>query len=63
MELSLAEIFFGLWAIVMTVLWVKNKENMKLFRYVTVHNLRRLYNKEVELVDTGISFEFKEIKQ
>ena len=47
----------------MTVLWVKTKEEMKFMRYMTIHHLRRLYKKEVVLVDTGTHFEFKEIKQ
>jgi len=62
MEFSLAEIFLGTWAVVMTVLWVRTRENIKLFRYMTIVNLRRLYKKEVELVDTGSAYEFKEIK-
>jgi hypothetical protein len=62
MEFSLAEIFLGTWAVVMTVLWVRTRETIKLFRYMTIVNLRRLYKKEVELVDTGSAYEFKEIK-
>jgi hypothetical protein len=63
MTFSLAEMFLGAWAIVMTVLWVKAKEDMKLLRWMTTHHLRRLHKKEVVLVDTGTHFEFKEIKQ
>jgi hypothetical protein len=63
MAFSLAELFLGVWAIVMTVLWVRAKEEMRFMQYVTVHHLRRLYKKEVVLVDTGTAFEFKEIKQ
>jgi hypothetical protein len=62
MEFSLAEVFLGTWAVVMTVLWVRSREVMKLYRYHTVINLRRLYRKEVQLIDTGDSYEFKEIK-
>jgi len=62
MEFSLAEIFLGTWAVVMTVLWVRTRETIKLFRYMTIVNLRRLYKKEVELIDTGSAYEFKEIK-
>ena len=62
MIFSLAEMFLGAWAIVMTVLWVKSKEDMKLFRHMTIHNLRRLAKREVQLIDTGTHFEFKEIK-
>ena len=63
MEFSMAEMFLGAWAIVMTMLWVKSREEIKLFRVVTLMHLRRLVRKEVELVDTGAAFEFKEIKQ
>ena len=63
MTFSLAEMFLGAWAIVMTVLWVKAKEDMRFMRWMTIHHLRRLYKKEVVLVDTGTHFEFKEIKQ
>jgi hypothetical protein len=63
MAFSLAELFLGTWAIVVTVLWVRTKEEMRFMQYVTVHHLRRLYKKEVVLVDTGTAFEFKEIKQ
>jgi len=63
MTFSLAEMFLGAWAIVATVLWVKAKEEMRLMRWMTIHHLRRLYKKEVVLVDTGTHFEFKEIKQ
>ena len=62
MEFSLAEVFLGAGAVVMTVLWVRSKEEARLFRFLTVMNLRRLIKKEVELVDTGESYEFKEIK-
>jgi len=62
MEFSLAEVFLGAWAVVMTVLWVRSKEEARLFRFLTVMNLRRLIKKEVELVDTGESYEFKEMK-
>ena len=63
MSLSLAEMFLGAWAIVMTVLWVKTKEEMRFMKFITIHHLRRLHKKEVVLVDTGTHFEFKEIKQ
>jgi hypothetical protein len=63
MTFSLAELFLGAWAIVMTIKWVNAKEDMKLMRSMTIHYLRRLYKKEVVLVDTGTHFEFKEIKQ
>jgi hypothetical protein len=63
MEFSFAEVFLGTWAVVMTVLWVRTRETIKFFRYITVMNLRRLYKKEVELIDTGSAYEFKEIKQ
>ena len=63
MAFSLAELFLGAWAIVVTVLWVRAKEDMKLMRCMTIHHLRRLHKKEVVLVDTGTHFEFKEIKQ
>ena len=62
MEFSMAEMFLGAWAIVMTMLWVKAREEMRMFRYMTVHHLRRLINKEVRLVDNGTSFVFEEIK-
>jgi len=63
MEFSVAEMFLGSWAIVMTMLWVKAREEMRMFRYMTVHHLRRLYKKEVRLVDDGTSFVFEEIKK
>ena len=63
MTFSLAEMFLGAWAIVMTVLWVKAKEEMRFMKFITIHHLRRLHKKEVVLVDTGTHFEFKEIKQ
>ena len=63
MTFSLAELFLGAWAIVMTIQWLKAKEDMNLMRLMTIHHLRRLYKKEVVLVDTGTHFEFKEIKQ
>ena len=63
MAFSLAEMFLGAWAIVMTVLWVKTKEEMRFMKFITIHHLRRLHKKEVVLVDTGTHFEFKEIKQ
>ena len=63
MAFSLAELFLGAWAIVVTVLWVRAKEDMKFMRYMTIHHLRRLHKKEVVLVDTGTHFEFKEIEQ
>lgn len=62
MTFSLAEMFLGAWAIVMTVLWVKTKEDMRLMRWMTIHHLRRLYKKEVRLVDDGKAFIFEEIK-
>jgi hypothetical protein len=63
MTFSLAELFLGAWAILMTIQWLKAKEDMNLMRSMTIHHLRRLYKKEVVLVDTGTHFEFKEIKQ
>ena len=63
MAFSLAEMFLGAWAIVMTVLWVKAKEEMRFMKFTTIHHLRRLHKKEVVLVDTGTHFEFKEIEQ
>ena len=63
MAFSLAEMFLGAWEIVMTVLWVKAKEEMRFMKFITIHHLRRLHKKEVVLVDTGTHFEFKEIKQ
>ena len=63
MEFSMAEMFLGAWAIVVTVLWVKTKEEMRFMKFITIHHLRRLHKKEVVLVDTGTHFEFKEIKQ
>jgi hypothetical protein len=63
MAFSLAEMFLGAWAIVMTVLWVKAKEEMRFMKFITIHHLRRLHKKEVVLVDTGTHFEFKEIEQ
>lgn len=62
MEFSITEIFLGAWAIVMTVLWVKAREELRMFRYMTIYHLRRLYRKEVQLVDDGTSFVFEEIK-
>jgi hypothetical protein len=62
MEFSLAEVFLGAWAVVMTVLWVKSKEHHKLYKIVTLMNLKRLANKEIEVIDTGTAYEFKEIK-
>jgi len=62
MEFSVAEMFLGAWAIGMTMLWVKAREEMRMFRYMTVHHLRRLIKKEVRLVDDGTSFVFEEIK-
>jgi len=62
MEFSVAEMFLGSWAIGMTMLWVKAREEMRMFRYMTVHHLRRLIKKEVRLVDDGTSFVFEEIK-
>jgi len=62
MEFSLAEIFLGGWAVVMTILWVKCKEHHKLYKLMTLMHLKRLANKEVEVIDTGTAYEFKEIK-
>jgi len=62
MEFSMAEMFLGAWAIVMTMLWVKKREELRMFRYITIHHLRRLYKKEVRLVDDGNAFIFEEIK-
>jgi hypothetical protein len=59
----MAEMFLGAWAIVMTMLWVKKREEMRMFRYMTVYHLRRLIKKEVRLVDDGTSFVFEEIKK
>jgi hypothetical protein len=58
----MAEMYLGAWAIVMTILWVKKREEMRMFRYMTIHHLRRLHKKEVRLVDDGTSFVFEEIK-
>jgi len=63
MEFSVAEMFLGAWAIGMTMLWVKAREEMQMFRHMTVHHLRRLIKKEVRLVDDGTSFVFEEIKK
>ena len=58
----MAEMFLGAWAIVMTMLWVKAREELRMFRYMTVQHLRRLIKKEVRLVDDGKAFIFEEIK-
>jgi hypothetical protein len=63
MEFSVAEMYLGAWAIVMTILWVKKHEEMRMFRYMTIHHLRRLIKKEVRLVDDGKTFIFEEIKK
>jgi hypothetical protein len=63
MEFSMAEMFLGAWEIGMTMLWVKAREEMRMFRYMTIHHLRRLIKKEVRLVDDGTSFVFEEIKK
>ena len=62
MEFSMAEMFLGAWAIGMTMLWVKAREELRMFRYMTVQHLRRLIKKEVRLVDDGKAFIFEEIK-
>lgn len=62
MTFSIAEMFLIAWAIVMTVLWARATEEIVSFKRVTVYHLRRLYNKEVTLVDTGSAFIFEEIK-
>jgi hypothetical protein len=58
----MAEMFLGAWAIGMTMLWVKAREELRMFRYMTVQHLRRLIKKEVRLVDDGKAFIFEEIK-
>lgn len=63
MAFSAAEMFLGLWAFVMTVLWVKEKEMFRTYRLITMMTYKRLSQKQIEIVDTGEHFEFKEIKQ
>ena len=62
MTFSEAEMFLGLWAFVMTVLWVREKESFKTYRIITMMTYKRLSKKQIEVVDTGEHFEFKEIK-
>ena len=62
MTFSDAEMFLGLWAFVMTVLWVREREVFRTYRMVTLKTFKRLSKKQIEVVDTGEHYEFKEIK-
>ena len=62
MTFSDAEMFLGLWAFVMTVLWVREREVFRTYRMVTLMTFKRLSKKQIEVVDTGEHYEFKEIK-
>jgi hypothetical protein len=61
MEITMIELALFAWAMVMTALWQEAKSNLKFHRMITAELLSRIAQGKVKVVETGDSFDFKEV--
>ena len=63
MDLSIAEIFLGVWAVSATYLWQREKYKFERFMQMTVVQLRKLASGKSKVLDTGFSVEIFDIEE
>ena len=63
MELSIAEIFLGVWAVSATVLWQRKVYRHERFMHFTVMQLKKLVDGKARIIDTGHSIEIRDIEE
>jgi hypothetical protein len=57
-----ADLFLLVWASTMTALYIKERQEHKLFKYIVFKSFQSIAKGESRLVDTGEGFKLEEVK-